>query len=325
VTGRRRVRFTEATGVTPLGLRWRQAMIALRGQPGVPPSRYDLSSLSQLRPRLGIPLWLGREVEPRTVLLTNLFNHDQTPIADGWSVKRTQVRDFRGRGLTYDSHNGTDFAIPVGTPVTTAAEGVVVRVDAEFNRGGLKVYIDHGGALMTCSAHLARALVAPGDRVRRGQVVALSGYSGLDGFATFPWGVPHVHFNVWLGGEPVDPFPHEGAASLWRAGDRPAPAPIDAPDEPFAPSVYDEAAVEAAIDACTIAEAREAIRAEVHADRRAAALVAARNYYPTRFSARAQVYAAVAPRDPRLDLPFSAARFDRVRLIDEPRRGPTGR
>ncbi len=314
----RRVGFFEATGTWPPATRWRQAMIALRGEEGIPPSRFDTSSLSQLRPTLGVPLWLGLPVTGRTVLVTNLYNHTQTPIAEGWSVRRRQVRDFRGRGLTYDSHNGTDFAIPVGTPVLTAAEGVVVRVASEFNRGGLKVFIDHGDGLMTCSAHLARALVAVGDRVHRGQPVALSGYSGLDGFATLPWGVPHVHFNVWLDGEPVDPFPHDGAPSLWRAGELPAPPPADAPPEPFAPSAYDAAAVEAGIAACTVEAAQERLRAEPDPALRAAALIAERNYYPTRFTDRPRVYAARPVRSPRLDLPFSADRFDGVRFVDDP-------
>ena len=73
-------------------------------------------------------------------------------------MKKTQVADFRGRDLTYDSHNGTDFAIPVGTRVLTAAAGRVVRQVSEFNRGGLKLFVDHGQGLMTCYAHLARPL-----------------------------------------------------------------------------------------------------------------------------------------------------------------------
>ena len=83
--------------------------------------------------------------------------------------------DFRGRDLTYDSHNGTDFAVPVGTKVLAAAGGEVVRIVSEFNRGGLKIFIDHGGGLMTTSAHLARPLVKVGQIVARGEAIALSG------------------------------------------------------------------------------------------------------------------------------------------------------
>jgi murein DD-endopeptidase MepM/ murein hydrolase activator NlpD len=309
--------FREALGLHPFRERWAQAKIALRGQEDVPPSRFDLSSLSQLRPRIALPLWRRRFAVPRRAIVINLFNHRPTPIEEGWSVRKTQVLDFRGRDLTYDSHNGTDFAVPVGTPVLTAAPGQVVRVVSEFNRGGLKVFVDHGDGLVTTSAHLARALVREGQTVARGQAIALSGYSGLDALATFPWGAPHVHFNTWLDGEPVDPFPHEGATSLWRAGELPEPAKAPAPDEPFAPSVYSEAGLDAAIAACRTASSREEISRVGDVALRAGRLLVEMNYYPTRFPERPGIYAEAHPRAPRLDLPFPAADFDGVVFADD--------
>jgi len=303
-------------GLLPIAHRARQALIALRGEEDVPKSRMGLSSLGLLRPRLAWPMWRGRAPIPRRVVLTNLFNHTQTPVEAGWSVKRTQVEDFRGRGLTYDSHNGTDLCIPVGTRVLTAAPGVVVRVLSEFNRGGLKVFIDHGDGLMTCYAHLARALVVEGDVLERGARIALSGYSGLDGFSTFPFGVPHVHFNTWLNGEPVDPFAREGEHSLWHAGRLPAPVPLDAGGG-ATPSEYDEHAVDACIDGCKTKHVRERLRALAPLSRRAAYSIIARNYYPTRFPLRPNPYAELHPRAGRLDLPFSARDFDGVVFIDE--------
>lgn len=307
----------EALGVLPLRERWRQALIALRGEADVPASRFGPSSLLQLRPRMAMALWRGRTVVDRRAIVTNLFNHRQTPIELGWSVLRTQVEDFRGRGLTYDSHNGTDFSIPVGTPVLAAAPGLVVRVVSEFNRGGLKVFVDHGEGLMTCYAHLARALVAEGDRVGRASPLALSGYSGLDGLVTFPFGVPHVHFNCWLDGEPIDPFAHGGQPSMWRAGAAPRPAVDPDPDEPFAPSAYDPARVDEAIAACRTAATRERLRALEPLARRAAHLVIEMNYYPTRFERRVRPYAGTHARGPRLDLPFPADRFDGVVFADD--------
>jgi len=309
--------FAEVMGLAPLSVRWRQAMVALRGQEDVPASRYDASSLSQLRPRIAVPLWMGRRVAGRSVLITNLFNLRQTPIEDGWSVKRTQVLDFRGRELTYDSHNGTDFAIPVGTTVRTAAAGEVVRVVSEFNRGGLKVFIDHGRGLMTCYAHLARAVVGVGDVLERGAPIALSGYSGLDGFVTFPWGVPHVHFNTWLNGVPICPFGEDGEASLWRAGELPRPPEPGQGEEPFERSRYDADRVEAAVEACKTPSSKERIAAVERPHLRAAELVAEMNYYPTRFAQRHSVYAEVHPREPRMDLPFAAADFEDVVFVDD--------
>jgi len=313
-----RLRFlAEVWGLSPLPTRLRQARVALQGEEDVPPAKYGLSSLSQYRPSVGPKLWAGRFVVPRTALVTNLFNHTQTPIDEGWSVRKTQVRDFRGRRLTYDSHNGTDFSVPVGTTIVAAAPGVVARVASEFNRGGLKLYIDHGGGLMTCTAHLARPLVKVGERVGRGQPVARSGYSGLDGVITFPWGTPHIHFNVWLHGRPVDPFPHDDQPSMWRTGPLPVPVVRQAPPDDLAPSVFDPAAVDEGIAACVTASARERLRAHTSLADRGTALVHEMNYYPTRFEHFVQPYAETTARHRILDLPVSADEVDGVTFVDD--------
>ncbi len=306
--------FSEVLGLSPFGLRMRQAWFALRGEADVPGSRFGLSSLQQLRPRIAPRMWFGRAFVPRTVLITNLFNHRQTPIAAGWSVRRTQVEDFRGRGLSYDSHNGTDFSIPVGTRVHTAAAGEVVRVVSEFNRGGLKVFIDHGGGLITTYAHLARAHVAEGDHLHRGQLIAHSGYSGLDGLVTFPFGVPHVHMNVWLNSEPVDPFAHGDSASLWHGG---LPAAPTGSEAGFEGDAWDDGGVCDAIAACKSAPLRERLQATEPLGRRAAHTIIERNYYPTRFASRPPLQSTEHPRVPRLDLPFSGEDFDSVVFVDE--------
>ena len=59
-------------------------------------------------------------------------------------MRKTQVRDFRGGTLTYDSHNGTDFATAPGTVIVAPAAARVVLVVSEFHRGGLKLLLDHG-------------------------------------------------------------------------------------------------------------------------------------------------------------------------------------
>jgi murein DD-endopeptidase MepM/ murein hydrolase activator NlpD len=314
-----RIGLIEAMGLRPFGTRLREALFALRGDGDVPPSRFDLSSLTQLRPRIATKLWRGKPFVPRRVIITNLYNHRQTPIEAGWSVRKTQVEDFRGRDLTYDSHNGTDFSIAVGTTVVAAAPGEVVRIATEFNRGGLKIFIDHGRGLMTCTAHLGRALVRVGERLERGQPYAISGYSGLDSLVTFPWGTPHIHYNVWLNGEPIDPFPHQGEPSLWRGGDLPAPATeLPLADEAWEPSAYDAEAVDEAISTCSAAAVRQRLRAVQLAKYRAAELIAEMNYYPTRFGGPCRlVYAERHPRRPVLDLPFTAADFDGVLFVDD--------
>ncbi len=307
--------FADVMGLSPLSVRYRQAMTALFGEEDVPPSKAGLSSLSQLYPRISPTLWRGKPYIPQTVIISNLVNHTPTPIEEGWSVKKTQTLDFRGGKLTYNSHNGTDFAIPVGSVVCTAAPGRVVAVFSEYNRGGLKIVIDHGLGLKTCYAHLAKSLVKEGDVLHRAQPIALSGYSGIDGTFTFPFGIPHIHFNVWHNGAAVDPFPHGENQTLWAGGAMPVPAD-EAPAE-SEPSRFDEEKVNSAISACKTPSARERLFSYTDLIFRGARLVIEMNYYPTRFTERINPYVANYERLPRLDLPVRAADFEHVVFLDE--------
>jgi murein DD-endopeptidase len=229
-------------------------------------------------------------------------------------VRVTTARDFRGKQATYDSHNGTDFATPPGTVVVAAAPGRVLRVSSEFNRGGLKVFIDHGRGLVTTSNHLARALVRPGQDVARGEPIALSGMSGIDGFLLFPLSSPHLHFNVWLDGTPVDPFARPGEQALWRTGNEPSPhvPGVSPADDTFVPTPWDEAAVARAIAACRHEGARAEMEAFRDPEERAMAVLFQRNYYPTRFTERPALERQRHERQPWLDLPFSHEDYDGV-------------
>lgn len=307
--------FGEVLGMSPLKERLKQTKVALFGQEDVPGSKFGLSSLAQFHPKISPYLWRGKTYVPNKVIISNLVNHTPTPIENGWSVKKTQVQDYRGRKLTYDSHNGTDFAIPIGSEVCTAAPGQVVAIQSEFNRGGLKIFVDHGEGLMTCYAHLARPLVEVGEVLERGQVLALSGYSGLDALISFPFGIPHVHFNVWLNGQPVDPFPHEGKISMWKNGDLPTPA--NGGGAPFVASSYREEQVEALIGACKTPSAKAVLHATQPLAQKAAATIIHSNYYPTRFEQQINVYDQTYERQPRLDLPFSVEAFDGVVFLDD--------
>lgn len=320
-----RIKFWgETVGLHPFKLRMRQAKIAIKGEEDVPSSQYDLSSLKQLRPDLAFSLWRGKQKVKKKVIISNLFNHSQTPIEEGWSVKKSQTRDFRGRNLTYDSHNGTDYAVPIGTTLLAAAPGKVIRVISEFNRGGLKVYIDHGQGLITCCAHLARSKVREGDIVKRAQPIAVTGYSGLDSLITFPFGIPHTHCNVWLNGEPVDPFPYEDEngkhVSLYRAGETPLPYESDhgsVGDHEFTESTFNEAAVNAVLEACLTESVRDKLNAHADLYQRANHTICEKNYYPTRFPVTPNMYDDEYPRMPMLDLPFYPDVFDGIVFSDD--------
>jgi murein DD-endopeptidase MepM/ murein hydrolase activator NlpD len=314
---RARIGLVEALGVTPVDKTLRETMVTLRGDAHTPKSRFDLTSLRQFQPRYAVPLWLGQKPMGRLVPLTNLYNYRQPPPELGWSVRVTDVEDFRGGRNTYDSHNGTDFAIPPGTDVLSAAPGVVLRVSSEYNRGGRKVFVDHGRGLVTTYNHLARPLVRPGQRVARGELIALSGYSGLDALVGFPWTPPHVHFNVWLNGEYVDPFTRDDSPSLWRTHNSPTPARgADLEDRDFEPTPWDEAVVERVIDACSHEDARAEIRAGATLAERAGTALFQQLYFPTRFREKLSLYPTCFPREPRLDLPFSHRDYDGVFFPD---------
>lgn len=94
-------------------------------------------------------------------------------------------------------HAGIDVAAPAGTPITAAADGLVVSAG---RRGGygLLVILDHGGGLETRYAHASTVAVTRGALVRRGQVIALVGSTGLST-------APHLHFEVRVDGYARDP------------------------------------------------------------------------------------------------------------------------
>ncbi len=306
-------------GLSPYKDSFKQALIALFGEKDIPRSKFGLSSLKQLYPKIAMKLWRGKFYIPKTVIITNLFNHTQTPIEEGWSVAKTQTRDFRGKNLTYNSHNGTDFAIPVGSTVCTAAPGEVVSIRSEFNRGGKKIFIDHGHGLMTTYAHLARVIVKLGDVVQRGQPIALSGYSGIDGMITFPFGVPHVHFNVWLNCEPVDPFPYNGLPALWLGGN--LPQPFDNQNfhshNSWIPSQFDIQKVQKTIQACKTDKVRIHLMSIPELKYQASETIIEMCYYPTRFQFKENLYSQTFERQPMLDLPFQKEDFEKVVFLDE--------
>ena len=105
----------------------------------------------------------------------------------------------RGFDASLD-HWGVDVAVPEGSAVAAPADGVVVLAD-ETTGGGRTVVLQHANGLTTVFKHNLRVLVRPGERVRTGTVVALSGNTG-------EWTTgPHLHYEVWHDGEPVDPAP----------------------------------------------------------------------------------------------------------------------
>ena len=97
------------------------------------------------------------------------------------------------------SHQGVDYAIPEGSRVFATADGTVKEVARRNSTSGQTVVIDHGGGYETVYAHLGRINVVRGQKVRRGDIIALSGNSGLSL-------APHLHYEVRCNGMRVDPI-----------------------------------------------------------------------------------------------------------------------
>jgi murein DD-endopeptidase MepM/ murein hydrolase activator NlpD len=101
-----------------------------------------------------------------------------------------------------EPHRGLDIAASRGTPILSAAEGLVTLSGWDTNLG-LVVVIDHQNGLSTLYGHCSQVLVQAGDRVAQGEAIAHLGNTGRSS-------APHLHFEVREGGIPVDPRAYLG-------------------------------------------------------------------------------------------------------------------
>jgi murein DD-endopeptidase MepM/ murein hydrolase activator NlpD len=99
-----------------------------------------------------------------------------------------------------EQNDGINIALPEGTPVKAAEDGVVAYAGNELKGYGNLVLIRHSNGFVTAYAHASELLVKRNDQVRRGQVIARSGQTGT---VTSP----QLHFEIRRGSTPVDPMP----------------------------------------------------------------------------------------------------------------------
>lgn len=98
-----------------------------------------------------------------------------------------------------EMHYGVDLAAGYGTPIYATHAGTVVL--CRYNGGfGNNVQIDHGGGIITIYGHASRLLCREGQRVEAGEVIALVGDTGYS-FGN------HLHYEVHVNGQAVDPIP----------------------------------------------------------------------------------------------------------------------
>ena len=128
------------------------------------------------------------------------FLGDDTPVTTptGWPTDGFISSGYGLRWNGAEFHQGIDIAAEMGTPIVATADGVVTI--AGWNAGGYgnMVDIDHGSGVSTRYGHASAVVVTPGQRVRRGQIIA---YVGSTGHSTGP----HLHYEVRLSGQPVNP------------------------------------------------------------------------------------------------------------------------
>ena len=122
----------------------------------------------------------------------------QKPVKDFRYTSSFGVRvdPFRGSAAM---HPGLDMAAPVGTPVYATADGIVSRAERAGGYGNL-VQLEHGKGLETRYGHLSQILVHDGQRVHRGDLIALMGSTGRSTGS-------HLHYEVRIDGRAVNPMP----------------------------------------------------------------------------------------------------------------------
>jgi murein DD-endopeptidase MepM/ murein hydrolase activator NlpD len=117
------------------------------------------------------------------------------PVSSGFGPRK---HPFNGE---YTQHRGIDLSAPAGTAVHAAAAGTVQIATVRYPEGadwGTVIVVDHGYGMMTFYSHLDTLAVNVGDQVSANQII---GAAGTTGKTTGP----HLHFEVWVNGTPVDP------------------------------------------------------------------------------------------------------------------------
>jgi murein DD-endopeptidase MepM/ murein hydrolase activator NlpD len=132
------------------------------------------------------------------------FNDQRSLLAakpKGWPTKGWVTSGFGRRVSPFSGkrrmHYGLDIAARTGTPVTSAANGIVSKVATGADYGKM-VVIDHGYGFQTCYAHNSQIFVKVGQRIKRGDKISAVGNTGRSTGS-------HLHYEVRLNGLPVNP------------------------------------------------------------------------------------------------------------------------
>jgi murein DD-endopeptidase MepM/ murein hydrolase activator NlpD len=105
-------------------------------------------------------------------------------LTSGFGMRVNPVNPSKSQG-----HNGQDIAVPIGTPIKSPASGRIANTTPTTG-GGIQIVIQHDNGWFTGYAHLSKLLVKTGQKVKQGQIIALSGNTGAHTTG------PHLHFTI---------------------------------------------------------------------------------------------------------------------------------
>jgi murein DD-endopeptidase MepM/ murein hydrolase activator NlpD len=115
-----------------------------------------------------------------------------------WPVRGRVITTY-GAKTNGKQNDGINVAVPEGTPVKAAEDGIVAYSGNELKGYGNLILVRHANGYVTAYAHASELMVKRGDTIKRGQIIAKSGQSG-------EVGSPQLHFEIRKGSSPVDPL-----------------------------------------------------------------------------------------------------------------------
>lgn len=121
----------------------------------------------------------------------------RSPLDHDWEITSSHGNRVHPVTGAWEYHNGIDVRAPVGTPVFAVEDGEIIEV-TELDNYGIIIILKHRGGYQTRYAHLNNVAVKKGDAVKRGQMIAKSGNTGISTG-------PHLHFEIRLNGVAMDP------------------------------------------------------------------------------------------------------------------------
>ena len=195
-------RLAKLTGMKPQEFNFNQT--PAQGGPYIPVSQQDVSLNSMSQQMSNLATLLSDRSDKLAALETLLMQDrlskkllpSAAPVKEGFYSSNFGWRldPFTGKNAM---HEGVDYMVPMGTPISAAAGGIVVYADAHPQYGNM-VEIDHGNDIITRYAHASKLLVVVGQVVKRGQEVAKVGSTGRSTGN-------HLHFEVRFKGMAQNP------------------------------------------------------------------------------------------------------------------------